>query len=88
MSLFRIPKAVCIGLKKVQSDFLWGGARSERRNHTVNWDVVDLSSDKGGLVVRRLQVMNMTLLVNGVGDLPLKEMLDGGTSSTLSMIGV
>ena len=37
-------------LKKIQWDFLWGGANLVRKIHMVNWNTMYTSKRKGGLV--------------------------------------
>ncbi|KAJ9674856.1 hypothetical protein PVL29_024033 [Vitis rotundifolia] len=62
MSIFRMPKIVARRLEKVQRDFLWGGGSVEGKPHLVKWEVVCSEKDKGGLGLRKLAVLNKTLL--------------------------
>ena len=62
MSLFRMPKGVIKRLEKIQRDFLWGGGNLERELHLVNWKVICLSKDNGGLVIRGLLNLNRAFL--------------------------
>ena len=62
MSLFRMPKTVARRLEKVQRDFLWGGGNGERKAHLVKWEVVCADKNKGGLGLRKLALLNKTLL--------------------------
>ena len=61
LSLFRMPKSVCLRLEKIQRDFLWGGGNLERKPHLVNWKTVCLDKSYGGLGVRSLSKMNIAL---------------------------
>ncbi|KAJ9680330.1 hypothetical protein PVL29_019599 [Vitis rotundifolia] len=62
MSLFRMPKIVARKLEKLQRDFLWGGGRSERKVHLINWEVVCTPKEKGGLGIRKIDILNKALL--------------------------
>ncbi|KAJ9708505.1 hypothetical protein PVL29_000510 [Vitis rotundifolia] len=62
MSLFRIPNSVARRLEKLQRDFLWGGGNLERRAHLVNWEMVCRDKEKGGLGIRKLNLLNRALL--------------------------
>ena len=62
MSLFHFPKGVKSRLEKIQRDFLWGGGNLERKIYLVNWNVVCLSKEKGGLGIRSLTTLNKALL--------------------------
>ena len=62
MSLFRMPKLVARRLEKLQRDFLWGGCNGEKKVHLVNWEVVCVDKEKGGLGLRKLARLNKALL--------------------------
>ena len=62
MSLFRMPKTIAKRLEKVQRDFLWGGGNLERKVHLVNWEVVCVDKNKGGLGLRKLALLNKASL--------------------------
>ena len=62
MSLFRIPKSISMRLERIQREFLWGGGALDRKIHNVNWKIVSLSRDRGGLGIRKLSSLNKALL--------------------------
>ncbi|RVX02541.1 putative ribonuclease H protein [Vitis vinifera] len=62
LSLFVIPKRVCVRLEKIQRDFLWGGGALENRPHLVSWKVICAAKKDGGLGIRSLAIFNKALL--------------------------
>ena len=62
LSLFRMPKLVAKRLEKLQRDFLWGGGSLERKIHLINWEVVCNQKEKGGLGIRKIDLLNKALL--------------------------
>ncbi|RVX11700.1 LINE-1 retrotransposable element ORF2 protein [Vitis vinifera] len=62
LSLFRMPKIVARRLEKLQRDFLWGGGRMERKIHLINWEVVCTQKEKGGLGIRKIDLLNKALM--------------------------
>ncbi|RVX07273.1 putative ribonuclease H protein [Vitis vinifera] len=57
-----MPKSVARRLEKLQRDFLWGGGNGEKKAHLVNWEVVCVDKEKGGLGLRKLARLNKALL--------------------------
>ena len=53
---------MCIGLEKIQKDFLCGGGVLEKKPHLVNWSSVCAYMRQGGLGIRSLVVLNKALL--------------------------
>ncbi|KAJ9707979.1 hypothetical protein PVL29_000172 [Vitis rotundifolia] len=62
LSIVRIPKAIAKRLEKLQRDFLWGGAISEGKAHLISWEVVCSQKEKGGLGIRKIDLLNKALL--------------------------
>ena len=58
----RIPKAVAKRIEKIQRDFLWGGGSVEGKVHLINWQVVCSPKEEGGLGIRKIDLLNKTLL--------------------------
>ena len=62
MSLLRLPKGIKNRLEKIKRDFLWGGGNLDRNIHLINWKVVCLGKENGGLGIRGLSVVSRALL--------------------------
>ncbi|MCH81438.1 ribonuclease H protein, partial [Trifolium medium] len=57
-----IPVQVWKKIRRLQREFLWGGRRGNIRIPWVKWEVVCLPKKKGGLGVRDIRVVNISLL--------------------------
>lgn len=62
LSLFGLPKFVQGKLERIHREFLLGEGALLRKWHLVNWNQVCLSKEKGGLDIRKLNLMNKALL--------------------------
>ncbi|CAB4278922.1 unnamed protein product [Prunus armeniaca] len=62
LSLFRIPASVAKRLEKIMRNFLWEGVEEGRKDHLVNWEVVSLPKENGGLGIGNLRKRNEALL--------------------------
>jgi hypothetical protein len=63
MSVFMLPNYVCSASDKMIKDFWWGF--DARRNHHLTiqaWSSICTPKTMGGLGLRRMQDMNLTLL--------------------------
>jgi hypothetical protein len=47
---------------RIQREFLWGGVNGGRKISWVKWSVVCLEKSKGGLGVRDIRLVNLSLL--------------------------
>ncbi|XP_026416392.1 uncharacterized protein LOC113311808 [Papaver somniferum] len=63
MSVYKWPKSVIKECEKIIRNFLWSGDPAVKRLVTVKWDEVNSPISEGGLRLRRLEIMNKTLLM-------------------------
>lgn len=62
MQSFCLPWAVFDLLDKKNRDFIWGNQAGKRCVHALNWNIVTLPIDRGGLGIRSCQEMNTAFL--------------------------
>ena len=62
LSLFKIPVKVARSIEKLMRDFLWEEKDEGKKDHLVNWEVVALSKEKGGLAIGNIVAWNLALL--------------------------
>jgi hypothetical protein len=62
LSYLKMPVLVWKSIRRIQRDFLWGGVRRGKRISWIKWDVVCLPKSKGGLGVRGVRIVNISLL--------------------------
>jgi hypothetical protein len=62
LSFFKMPVGVAKKIKRIQREFLWGGTEGGRKINWVSWKVVCLPKEVGGLGVRDVSVVNLSLL--------------------------
>lgn len=55
--------AVVKEITKIQSAFLWGDNEQGKKMHMVKWDVVSKSTKAGGLGIKKIRDLNITLLL-------------------------
>jgi hypothetical protein len=58
----KIPIQVWKNVRRIQREFLWGGRNGRKRISWIKWNVVCLPKIKGGLGVRDVRVVNISLL--------------------------
>jgi mannosylglycoprotein endo-beta-mannosidase len=63
MSFMKMPVLVRKKVVRIQRDFLWGGVNGNKKLSWVKWEVVCRAKNKGGLGVRNLEVVNISLLM-------------------------
>ena len=62
MSIYLLPKTVVKALDKQRRTFFWQGGGTKKKYHLVKWDMICLSKRKGGLGVKDIFKMNISLL--------------------------
>jgi hypothetical protein len=58
----KIPIQVWKKVRRIQQEFLWGGRNGRKWISWIKWNVVCLPKIKGGLGVRDVRVVNISLL--------------------------
>ncbi|PNY17666.1 ribonuclease H [Trifolium pratense] len=58
MMTARIPKGCVKDIEKIQRSFIWGDEEQRRKIHLINWNVMTLPRQMGGLAIRDLYTMN------------------------------
>lgn len=66
MSLYPIPQGVIDKMVSIQRRFLWSSFKDKRGSALVQWGVVQLPKDKGGLNISNLLYRNLGLLLKWV----------------------
>ena len=62
MSMFLLPKTIVKNLDKQRRRFFWQGGGRKRKYHLVKWTTICKSKKKGGLGVKDISKMNISLL--------------------------
>jgi hypothetical protein len=62
LSYMKIPVIVWKQVRRIQREFLWGCRGGRKKMSWIKWDVVCLPKKKGGLGVRDVRAMNISLL--------------------------
>jgi hypothetical protein len=62
MSFFKMPSQVVKTVKRIQREFLWGGVNGGRKTNWISWKTVCREKKHGGLGVRDVKVVNISLL--------------------------
>ena len=62
MSIYLLPKTVIKELDKVSRTFFWQGVHTKRKYHLVKWIKICKSKKKGGLGIKDIRKMNLSLL--------------------------
>ncbi|MCI35538.1 ribonuclease H protein, partial [Trifolium medium] len=57
-----MPAKVWKKVVRIQREFLWGGGRGGKKISWVRWSVVCQDKKKGGLGVRDIRLVNISLL--------------------------
>ncbi|XP_045809691.1 uncharacterized protein LOC123904036 [Trifolium pratense] len=62
LSFLKMPRKVWKKVVRIQREFLWGGVRGGNKINWVRWSVVCKEKKKGGLGVRDIRLVNISLL--------------------------
>lgn len=57
-----MPCSVTGELEKIMRDFLWGSTSEKRQFHLISWEQICILLKFGGLGLRRLRDVNVSLL--------------------------
>jgi hypothetical protein len=62
MSIYLLPKTVIHELDKVRRTFFWQGGHTKRKYHLVRWTIICKNKKKGGLGIKDVRKLNLSLL--------------------------
>lgn len=62
MQTIQLPKGLLEELESLNRKFFWADEDQKRRLHTVAWSTICRNKSEGGLGIKDLEHMNMTLL--------------------------
>lgn len=62
MSMYLLPKTVIKKLDKSRRTFFWQGGHTKTKYHLVKWDIICKPKNKGGLGIKDLRKLNLSLL--------------------------
>ena len=62
LSMFKMPTGVVRELEWLEASFLWGGNGLKRKVHLMKWAEVTKNMDLGGLGIKRIKDINVSLL--------------------------
>ena len=62
MSVYLLRKTVVERLDKIRRSFFWQGGGTKKKYHLVKWEKICKSKEKGGLGIKNLRKMNISLL--------------------------
>jgi len=62
MSVYLLPKSTINSLDKIRRTFFWQGGGTKKKYHLVRWEVICKSKMKGGLGIKDLRKLNISLM--------------------------
>lgn len=62
MSIYLLPKTVVYRLDKIRRTFLWQGGGTKKKYHLITWPKICKNKKKGGLGIKDIRKMNLSLL--------------------------
>jgi hypothetical protein len=63
LSYYKMPNKVWKKVVRIQREFLWGGPKGGKRISWVKWSLICMERKHGGLGVRDIRLVNISLLV-------------------------
>ncbi|XP_026451890.1 uncharacterized protein LOC113352259 [Papaver somniferum] len=63
MAVYKWPRTIIKECERIIRNFLWTGDPSSRKVITIKWDSVCSPIDEGGIGLRRLEILNKSLLM-------------------------
>lgn len=62
MSIYLLPKTILNRLDKIRRSFFWQGGGTKNKYHLIKWAKIYKSYKKGGLGIKDIRKMNISLL--------------------------
>jgi hypothetical protein len=62
MSMYLLPKTVIKQLDKQRRTFFWQGGGHKKKYHLLRWEIICKSKKRGGLGIKNIAKMNLSLL--------------------------
>ena len=62
MSMYLLPKSKTDKLDKQWRSFFWQGGGQKKKYHLLRWEIINKSKKYGGLGIKNIQKMNISLL--------------------------
>jgi len=62
MPMYLLPQTITQQLDKQRRTFFWQGGGTKRKYHLVKWEVICKNKKKGGIGVKDIRKMNLSLL--------------------------
>lgn len=68
MSVYLLPKTTVNRLDKIRRSFFWQGGGTKNKYHLIKWEKNCKSKKKGGLGIKNLRKMNISLFYANGGE--------------------
>lgn len=62
MSIYLLPKTIIKSLDKIRRTFFWQGGGTKKKYHLIRWTKIYKHKKKGGLGIKNIRKMNISLL--------------------------
>jgi hypothetical protein len=83
MSMYLLPKTVVKQLDKQRRTFFWQGGGHKKKYYLLRWEIICKSKKKGGLGIKSIEKMNLSLLCKWWWRLDVKNKVVGNVSHRL-----